>query len=233
MSDAPTDYAYVGQQDAGTATTEYNATQFHIEQRLAQLRTATLVKVVSVTNTAGQLAKVGNVDVLPLVNQVDGQNNATPHTTVHNLCYFRYTGGKNAILIDPEVGDIGIAVFADRDISSVKANQDQSNPGSRRHHDFADGIFFGVPLSAKGNEVPQQYIRFTADGIEMADKNGNKIVFASGGIHITSSQVTNTGEVIRGYGTGDQVTLGQHKHPQGADSHGDTEQDTDAPKPGT
>lgn len=41
------------------------------------------------------------------------------------------------------------------------------------------------------------------------------------------------GEVVRGWGTGHQVTLGQHTHKQGADAHGDGEADTDAPTSGT
>lgn len=41
------------------------------------------------------------------------------------------------------------------------------------------------------------------------------------------------GEVIRGYGTGDQVTLGQHKHTQPPDGGGDGEEPTNAPTAGT
>ena len=91
---------------------------------------------------------------------------------------------KNAVNIDPEVCDIGVAVICDREISSVKANQDIANPGSGRSNDLADGIYFGIPLSAKGKEVPEQYIRFTADGIEIKDKNNNKIELKSDGVHL-------------------------------------------------
>lgn len=41
------------------------------------------------------------------------------------------------------------------------------------------------------------------------------------------------GEVIRGYGTGDSVTLGQHTHTQGADGGNDSEQPTHPPTAGT
>lgn len=183
MSDRPNETAYRGAADQSTANA-YNADQFSIDQLKGQVSTATLVKVTKVSNTPGELKKVGTLSAQPLVNQVDGYGNATPHGVVHNLSYFRYGGGKNAIIIDPEVGDIGVAVFCDRDISSVKANQGAANPGSRRRHDMADGIFFGIPVSAKGKETPEQYVRFTADGIEMKDKNGHKIEFKSDGVHI-------------------------------------------------
>lgn len=184
MSDRPNEAAYQGAADQGSTPNDFNARQFAIQQLVNQVSVATLVKVTKVSNTPGQLAKVGTLSAQPCVNQIDGYGNATAHGTVHNLCYFRYSGGKNAVIIDPEVGDIGVAVFSDRDISSVKANQDVANPGSRRRNDMADGIFFGVPLSAKSKEVPEQYVRFTADGIEIKDKHGNTIEFKSDGVHI-------------------------------------------------
>ena len=52
------------------------------------------------------------------------------------------------------------------------------------------------------------------------------LVEMTGDLHVT-------GEVVRGWGTGDQVTLGQHSHTQGADAHGDGEEPTNPPTPGT
>lgn len=42
-----------------------------------------------------------------------------------------------------------------------------------------------------------------------------------------------SGNIVAGYGTGDSVTLQGHKHTQGTDSHGDTEQPTNSPTAGT
>ena len=63
--------------------------------------------------------------------------------------------------LDPQVGDIGVAMFADRDISSVTANRAQANPGSRRRFDMSDGLYFGGVL----NGLPMQYVQFSAAGI--------------------------------------------------------------------
>jgi hypothetical protein len=43
--------------------------------------------------------------------------------------YFRVQGGADAIIIDPKVGDLGIAVFCSRDITGVKRSKEAS--GSR------------------------------------------------------------------------------------------------------
>lgn len=141
---------------------EYNQFLFLIRQQIAKLQTSTLVRVESCTNDGG-LSPVGFVDVTPLVNQIDGAGNPTPHVTVYGLPYLRIQGGSKAIIIDPEPGDIGVALFASRDISKVKSTKAQANPGSLRSYDFADGMYLGGML----NGEPTQYIRFSDDGIEV------------------------------------------------------------------
>jgi len=101
----------VGQALPTDSYSAYNATSFMIKQIVARINTATLVQIKSVTNSGG-VSPVGSVDVLPLVNQVDGAGNPTEHVTVYGLPYVRIQGGTNAVIIDPKVGDIGIAVFA-------------------------------------------------------------------------------------------------------------------------
>lgn len=195
---------YQGAADAGSATNDFHALSFLAERMVGRVAVATIVKVVKATNTPGQLAAVGKVDVLPLVNQLDGYGNATPHETVYNLPYVRYGGGKNAVLVDPEVGDRGLVVFADRDISSVKAKRDQANPGSRRRHDMADGVFLGVCLA----DAPEQYVRFTADGMELGDKHGNKMTSGPTGWTINGLLINKDGDIITKKG----VNLDTHVH---------------------
>lgn len=153
---------YFGSQEPNAATSEYNAQQFLILSVLAGRNHCALVQIMAVTN-AGELAKVGFVDVQPMVNQLDGQGNAVPHGVINNLPYFRMQGGTDAIIMDPKVGDIGIAVFADRDISSVKASAAVANPGSMAQGAWSDGLYIGGVL----NGVPAQYVQFNAAGIKI------------------------------------------------------------------
>jgi hypothetical protein len=199
--------SYRGAQTAASAAAEYNTLQFIIQRVVNRISTATLVQVMSVTNTPGQVTSVGQVDVLPLVNQLDGDGNSTPHQIVHGLPYFRFQGGSNAVLCDPQVNDIGLAVFCQHDIQSVKASKKQSNPGSRRRYDLSDGVYFGLCLSG----TPNQYIAFTNSGIIIQDKNNNKIEMSSSGIAMTSSQLTNSGEIIGKFG-GLNIHLTTHNH---------------------
>lgn len=140
---------------------EYNQLLFMIRQVLSKVNVAALCEVVAVSG--GGVGPVGYVDLQPLVNQVDGFGNAIPQGVLHNIPYMRIQGGANAIIIDPQIGDIGAAVFSDRDISSVKATGKQANPGSRRRFDVADGLYFGGML----NGTPTQYIQFLANQINI------------------------------------------------------------------
>ena len=171
---------YAGRLDPADTTSPFNASNFQIAQALGLVRTALIVKVMAVTNVDEPDKEIGFVDVLPLVNMLDGASNATQHITVYGMPYVRLQGGTNAIIMDPKVGDLGIAVFADRDISTVKTTKKQANPGSLRRHDLADGMYIGGLLNA----VPEQYVRFSADGIDLKDKNGNTLVMNTDGITI-------------------------------------------------
>ena len=139
-----------------------NRQAFAIQQLLSRMQTATLVRVDAVSN-AGELSPVGFVDVTPLVNQVDGNGIPTEHVTIFNIPYFRLQGGANAIILDPQIGDIGVCVFASRDISKVKATKGKANPGSPRMYAYSDGMYLGGML----NGTPTQYVDFSAVGIRI------------------------------------------------------------------
>lgn len=151
-----------GQQRVGTSADEFNRMSFLVTQALARLQTATIVKIAACTNDGG-LTPVGFVDVIPMVNQLDGQGNPTEHATIFNVPYVRIQGGTNGIIIDPQVGDLGICLFASRDISKVKNTKDRANPGSFRTYSFADGMYIGGLL----NGTPEQYVQFNTAGIEI------------------------------------------------------------------
>lgn len=153
---------YRGTQQPNSGTDEFNALSFIFRQLLNGRNFVALVKVVSVTAPGG-LALAGTVDVQPLVNQLDGDGKAVPHGIVNDLPYTRAQGGLNAVIMDPQVGDIGLCVFCDRDSSAAQATRGVANPGSLRRSDMADGVYIGGVLNA----IPNQYVMFTEDGIKM------------------------------------------------------------------
>lgn len=150
---------YYGQTDPTTGSGDYNRQRFLIRQEMAKLNVSMPVRVMSVTGFG--VSPVGFVSVQILVDEITGNDMAIPHGEIPNVPYMRLQGGANAVIIDPEVGDIGMACFCSRDISSVKNARKNAPPGSRRMYDFSDCMYVGGFLNA----APTQYIQFTAGGI--------------------------------------------------------------------
>jgi hypothetical protein len=204
---------YLGAQDAGSSATDESLIEFIVKRIMNRRTHVEIVQVQGVSNTPGQVAKTGTVNVLPLTNQLDGYGNARKHTTVNGISYFRHGGGSNAILLDPQVGDVGIMVVADKDTSVVRSTGAQANPGSRSRSNRADGIYIGLCVAGS----PNQYIAFTANGITIADKNGNVLttngsgpltITAPNGMVVNGATITAAGDVIAANG----VSLETHVH---------------------
>ena len=221
----------VGQAWLETAGTMGSAIDFMIRQVIAQKAYAGLVKVLAVSG--GGVGSPPIVTVQPLVNQVDGEGNQTPHGPIYNIPVFRLQGGLTALILDPSVGDTGDAICCDRDISIVKVTGQVSGPGSFRQNDWSDGCYFGGFL----NGTPTTYAQASdAGGITLVTPGASFGMTKEGVLTFTATNATLdadgnlsvTGEVTRGSGGADSVTLGQHKHGTGAAAAG-----TSVPTAGT
>lgn len=169
---------------------EYNAQIFLIWSILAKISSSTLVQVVEV--------HANSVDIHPLVKMQDGNANTYPHGTIFNCPFFQLQSGISAVIIPPTPGDIGIALFADRDISNVPKNaanisatSDPSQtgvpPGSNRMFDMSDGIYLGGVL----NPTPTQFVQFTPTGINITTPT----LAIHGNVAITGT-LTNNGKNV-------------------------------------
>lgn len=183
QADLPTQGGYIGQEWQRTGGSALNAVAFLTRQILAGKAFVALVEVKSVTAGGGAVALAGTVNVQPMVDQIDGLGNQVPHGTIFALPYFRLQGGVSGIICDPAVGDIGVAVFADRDISKVKATRAVAGPGSRRQNDWADGLYLGGFL----NSPPSQYVRFHGGGID---------IVTTGTVSINAGTIASTGTLL-------------------------------------
>lgn len=206
MVDQAGQQGYSGQLGIADVGSEFNVMAFVVDQLLGEVRTIVPVKVVAVTG-GGVASGPPKVDVLPLIKQMDGTGTTTSHGNVLSLPVIRWKSGNGSIVIDPVVGDIGLAIVSDRDMSAVVASGAESAPGSFRRFDIADGMYLGGILGS----APTQYVAFTSTGLKLSDKNGNVIEMKSGSIAITGN-VTVTGSVIAGFGGADQVGLQTHLH---------------------
>ena len=186
-----------------------------INNLIANIHTMMPVKILSVTVPPDSLAPIGRCEVLPLVQQIDGSNNVYPMGKIINVPYLRVQGGSNAIVIDPQVGDVGLCGFCERDISIVKRTGELSAPDTRRKYDINSAVYMFTMMSG----TPTQYIHFKSSGIDIkttGDLNINGLIIKADGTLVTK----------------DGVIVDTHSHAQASDSAGNTEQDVGAPKNG-
>lgn len=151
----------MGQQPPNANWGDWNSFAFAVGRLLSKVETAMPVQVVACTKS-GAVDGIGFVDVVPLVNMIDGAGVAVPYTTLFNLPYARMQAGTNAIIMDPQPGDKGVCIFASRDITKFKNTGEAANPGSYRQFNLADGMYLGLGLLGA---TPTQYVQFSGAGI--------------------------------------------------------------------
>ncbi len=160
---------------------EGRAQEFIIQTLIRRMHTCTLVKVLAVTPIAG---KVGFLTVQPLLQDVDTNNTVLAQTPIYNVPYFRLQGGTSAVILDPAVGDIGLAIFAERDITNIKQTLTEGPPNTQRAYSSADGLYIGGVL----NPDATQYVKFNpaGAGIEVTTP-GTVAITAAGNVTVEAA----------------------------------------------
>ncbi len=157
---------------------EYNRQVFLIKQILKQtISTAIPVRVDSVQR-AGEGGGALYVSATPLVAQTDADGNLLPPVSIPRLPYFRLQHGTAAVICDPVVGDIGLAVFAQQDTSNLSGGTEPVVPGSYRCFDMSDGFYVG----GFWGQTPQTFVhleesgQITVTGPQVVTVNANTVV---------------------------------------------------------
>ena len=196
--------------------------RIEFENRTRDMYTALPVKVTAVS--AGGTGLVGTVDCIPLVKGMCANSQTFEYPEIHNAPYFRLQGGTNGVVCDPEVGDIGIAIFASRDISGVKRARGEAPCGSYRRFSLSDAFYVGGTL----NGALSQFLSFESGGIRIVSPTKVTIVApevdmdtplltvqgqmvmtgAKGSGASTSGGITNTGGTVSSNG----IVLDTHVH---------------------
>lgn len=180
---------------------DYESFIYQIQQELSKVQTALPVKVVSVSGSG--VGAVGYVDVKPLVTQLTVASNPVPQGILTNVPYCRIQGGANAFIVDPQVGDIGIAVFASRDISGVKNVRSESPPASRRRFSLSDGFYIGGVL----NGTPSQYVYIKPQNEIVVHATAKVVIEASQKIELNAPLIECHGNLTQTGNAGSTATF--------------------------
>ena len=143
-----------------TSTSELNALQFMIQSIVkGMVNTAIPVRVDAIERPANG-GGASYLSATPLVCQRDAEGNALPSVSIPKLRWFRLQHGTAALICDPKPGDIGLAVFAQQDVSTLNGGNQPVQPGSFRCFDMSDGFYFGGFWGQK----PTTFIRIEDTG---------------------------------------------------------------------
>ena len=133
---------------------------------------------------------------------------------IFKVPYVRMFGGNNAVILDPQAGDIGVAVFASRDVSSVKNTQAAANPASARQYDFSDALYIGGMLNGG---TPSQYVQFSSSGIKIVSPTKITIqapeIDLEGVVVQSGGTISSDTDVIAG---ATNISLANHIHTSGS-----------------
>ncbi|MGO4743969.1 oxidoreductase [Serratia quinivorans] len=139
--------------------TDANTMEFVMRRFLDRHCFVTLCRVTAITDSG--------LSIMPLLHAFTGSGDKVDGGTITGVPFFRLQSGVSAIIMDPFVGDIGLALICDRDISAIKQTGSAALPGSNRMHSLSDAVYLGGVL----NQSPTQTIAFT-DKIRITAPNG-------------------------------------------------------------
>lgn len=180
-----------------TGSSEYNVLDFVIRSIVCGLvNTAIPVRVDKVERPA-EGGGAGYLSATPLIKMRSAKGDALDVVSIPKLRWFRLQHGTAAIIVDPKPGDIGLAVFAQQDVSALSGGSEPIQPGSFRCYSISDGFYFGGFWGQK----PTTFIRIEDNGQVTVTAPQSVVVNsidvtvnASGSTKIDSPSVTITGD---------------------------------------
>lgn len=182
-----------------SGSSEFNAMEFLIRNTILGLVNTAIPVIVTAVDAGGASEPTGYVTVKPLVCQVDGFGETLEPAELFRVPYARVQGGVAALVIDPVVGDVGLAVFAKSDCSNVAQMQSKPvQPGSFRKFSMSDGFYFGGFL----NRTPQVYVEVKQDAI-VINAQTDVTINAPSKIRLNTPLVEITGQIVQ---TGESAT---------------------------
>lgn len=122
---------------------DYNAQEFFIRSLIKRTVSTAIPVRVDEVERAGDEGGALYVDVTPLICQTDASGNAIDPVSIPHLPYFRLQHGTAAVICDPVPGDIGLAIFAQQDVSRLNGQATPVAPSTFRSFDMSDGFYVG------------------------------------------------------------------------------------------
>ncbi|SSM14462.1 putative bacteriophage protein [Klebsiella pneumoniae] len=129
--------------------------------------------------------------VFPLVTGTNASGGSIENQDVYNVPFIQYQAGNSSVKMTPRVGDIGLVIACDKDITNVKKTKGGGPPPTQRRHSYSDAVY--ITAIASLNDEPTEFAEFTGNGINIQSPgvvniNGLKIL-ADGTLQLADGSV--------------------------------------------
>ncbi|MEH1005999.1 Gp138 family membrane-puncturing spike protein, partial [Klebsiella pneumoniae] len=150
--------------------------------------------------------------VFPLVTGTNASGGSIENQDVYNVPFIQYQAGNSSVKMTPRVGDIGLVIACDKDITNVKKSKSGGPPPTQRRHSYSDAVYITAIASLNGE--PTEFAEFTGSGINIKSPgvvniNGLKIL-ANGKLQLVD------GSIVDGHDHGGVESGGSRTNPLGA-----------------
>lgn len=164
-----------------------NSMEFFVRTLIAKVVSTSLPVVVTAVERPATGSGAGYVRVKPLLQQRNNQRQGVLGVDIPRIPFFRLQHGKCAVVCDPKVGDIGLAVVCKNDISNVNGDTNPKVPATFRQFDESDSFYIG----GFWGQAPEIFIHMEDEGtICITAPQEVKIVTASAKIEADTMEVS-------------------------------------------
>lgn len=167
--------------------------------------------------------------VQPLIMLLTTSNATIPRAQIGSVPVYQYGGGDFLLSFPVKAGDLGWIKANDRDISLFLQKYGQSAPNTIRKKSFSDAVFYPDVMrgyTIAGEDANNVVLQNLAGTVKVS-LGASKVKITAPTVEIVSTDVIITSTTLKHNG----INIGStHIHPQGADSAGNTQQNTGVPQ---
>lgn len=109
--------------------------------------------------------KDGALTVFPLVSGTNATGGEIKNQGVYDIPFIQYQAGNSAVKMTPRVGDIGLVIACDKDITNVRKSRRGGPAPTQRQHSYSDAVYITAIASLNGE--PTEFAEFSGDGINI------------------------------------------------------------------
>ena len=138
------------------------------------------------------------VDVLPLIRQINTQNEEIPITadnTLYKIPVMKFEGNGCKITYKPAAGDVGLLIACKFDITNFKNAKTQSAVGSLRQFNWADGFFLPISFNSAG-DITADTANVTAVKVNLGGEGGKGVARIGDAVEVNPN--THQGTITAG-----------------------------------